>query len=81
MSIAKAGHLSLVARISKGQQRANQAKLCLFCKNYFKLLGFSFAKGSNTTNNWCLCLRESDSVTIPTAVFLFKAGMSLQGPS
>lgn len=46
-----------------------------------QLLGFSFAKGSNNINKWCLCLRESDFVTTSTAVFLFKAQVSLQGSS
>lgn len=45
MSTAKAGHLSLVARISKGQQRANQAKLCLYRKNYFSFWDFALQKG------------------------------------
>lgn len=43
--------------------------------------GIFLCKGSNSINKWCLCLRESDCVTIPIAVFFLKAGVSLQGSS
>lgn len=78
MSTAKAGHLSLVARRTT---TCKSSQIMFILQKLLQLLGFSFAKGSNNINKWCLCLRESDCVTIPTAVFLFKAGVSLQRSS
>lgn len=49
MFTAKAGYLSLAARISKviGQQCANTARFCGYCKKLPQILGFSRAKGSS----------------------------------
>lgn len=57
------------------------SQIMFVLQKLLQLLGFSFAKGSNNINKWCLCLREPDCVTIPTAVFPFNAGVSLQGSS
>lgn len=81
MSTAKAGHLSLCCQHFKRTTTCKSSQIMFVLQKLLQLLGFSFAKGSNNINKWCLCLRESDFVTIPTAVFLFKVGASSEGSS